>query len=395
MEGEQAAVKKRTLAHGTYDGSNTDCVAGDADIENVLLWPLSIKEANAVNNDLRIVDPEHTDWATSCWWLRSPGARGFSSAVVGGYGGVDDYGDVIDTYGVRPAFNLNLESVLFTSAAESGKSSGAEGANALKAQSDQTNNGNEWKVTVTDDAHSGFAVSNVTAAENGVSVTYTGAATGTNEYISAIITDKPITDSSAKITYYGRVKNCTSASDTVTINTAGKLGTGDTLYVFNEQYNGNKKTDYASALQEVTIPEPQPAEQTITVTVKQAANPLKISAKTASVKYNKLKKKNQTLAVTKVINFKKKISDKRTYTLSSAKKGSKSFKKYFAINKTTGKVTVKKGLAKGTYKVAVKVKAKGNANYKASAWKSVTFKVRVKLSATYTKTILIIRPVMS
>ena len=192
-----------------------------------------------------------------------------------------------------------------------------------------------------------------------MSVTYTGAATGTNEYISAIITDKPITDSSAKITYYGRVKNCTSASDTV------------------------------------TIPEPQPAEQTITVTVKQAANPLKISAKTASAKYNKLKKKNQTLAVTKVINFKRKISDKKTYTLSSAKKGSKSFKKYFAINKTTGKVTVKKGLAKGTYKVAVKVKAKGNANYKASAWKSVTFKVRVKLSATYTETILIIRPVMS
>jgi len=70
-EGEHAAVKKRIIAHGTYDGSNTDCVAGDADIENVLLWPLSTKEANAVNNDLRIVDPEHTDWATSCWWLRS------------------------------------------------------------------------------------------------------------------------------------------------------------------------------------------------------------------------------------------------------------------------------------------------------------------------------------
>ena len=41
------------------------------------------------------------------------------------------------------------------------------------------------------------------------------------------------------------------------------------------------------------------------------------------------------------------INDKKTYTLSSAKKGSKSFKKYFRINKTTGKETVKKGLKKG------------------------------------------------
>ena len=40
------------------------------------------------------------------------------------------------------------------------------------------------------------------------------------------------------------------------------------------------------------------------------------------------------------------------------------------------KVTVKKGLKKGTYKV--KVMAKGSANYKTSAWKTVTFKIRVR-----------------
>ena len=38
---------------------------------------------------------------------------------------------------------------------------------------------------------------------------------------------------------------------------------------------------------------------------------------------------------------------------------------------------MKKGLKKGTYKVKVKVKAAGNANYKASAWKTVTFKIKV------------------
>ena len=79
-----------------------------------------------------------------------------------------------------------------------------------------------------------------------------------------------------------------------------------------------------------------------------------------------------------MINFKKEVKDKKNYTLSSAKKGSKSFKKYFKVNKTTGKVTVKKGLKKGDYKVKVKVKAKGNKNYKASGQKPVTFTVQVK-----------------
>ena len=75
--------------------------------------------------------------------------------------------------------------------------------------------------------------------------------------------------------------------------------------------------------------------------IKKAVNPLKISARTAKVKYKKLKKKAQTLAVTKVIKFTKDAKDKKSYTLSSAKKGKKSFKKYFKINKKTGKLTVK------------------------------------------------------
>jgi hypothetical protein len=113
-------------------------------------------------------------------------------------------------------------------------------------------------------------------------------------------------------------------------------------------------------------------------TIDKKANPLKIIPETASVMYSKLKKKTQTLAVTKVMKFTKDAKDKKTYTLVSAKKGSNSFKKYFKINKTTGEVTVKKGLKKGIYKVKVKVKAAGNANYKASGTKTVTFTVNVK-----------------
>ena len=39
---ENAAVKKRTLTSGSYDGENTDCVAG-GQVDNAVFWPLSAK----------------------------------------------------------------------------------------------------------------------------------------------------------------------------------------------------------------------------------------------------------------------------------------------------------------------------------------------------------------
>ena len=115
----------------------------------------------------------------------------------------------------------------------------------------------------------------------------------------------------------------------------------------------------------------------ISIKVTKGNNPLKVTAKTAKVKYSKLKKKAQTIKRAKLITVSKKQGTLK-YKLVSVKKGNKSFKKYFKINAKTGNVTVKKGLKKGTYKVKVQVKSVGNANYKPSSWKSVTSKVRVK-----------------
>ena len=111
--------------------------------------------------------------------------------------------------------------------------------------------------------------------------------------------------------------------------------------------------------------------KTLKFTINKAANPLSIKAKTATIKFSKVKKKAQTLKVSKVIKVVKKGQGAVTYA-------KKSGNKKITINKKTGKVTVKKGLKKGTYKVKVNVKAKGNANYKASKWKTVTFKIIVK-----------------
>ena len=95
-----------------------------------------------------------------------------------------------------------------------------------------------------------------------------------------------------------------------------------------------------------------------------------VGVKKAKVKYKKLRKKNQTIAPSKLF----KISPKDQKALFVKVKG----KKKITINKYTGKVTVKKKLKKGTYKVKVKVLAAGNENFKASDWKTVTIKIKVK-----------------
>ena len=111
--------------------------------------------------------------------------------------------------------------------------------------------------------------------------------------------------------------------------------------------------------------------------IKKAANPMKLKAKTATVKRSKVKKKAQAIKRAKAFTVSK-AKGKLFYTLVAAKKGKKSFKTKFKINTKTGNVTVKKDTKKGTYKVKVKVKAAGNSSYKASAWKNVTFTVKVK-----------------
>ena len=112
--------------------------------------------------------------------------------------------------------------------------------------------------------------------------------------------------------------------------------------------------------------------------IKKASNPLKVKGKKVSLKYSALKKKNQTVKASAAFRFVKKGQGKLKYSLASAKKGSKSFTKKFAVDAKSGKMTVKKKLAKGTYKVTVKVKAAGNADYKKSAAKKVTVSVTVK-----------------
>ena len=251
---ENAVVKKRTLTSGSYDGENTDCVAG-GQVDNAVFWPLSTAEVFAVNDDLRIVDKEHPSWSSSYWWLRSPGSNKYHVACVDSDGSVQYSGYTIRIYrtrAVRPAFNLNLNSVLFASAAVGVKPDG--GLTEVSKYS-----GNEWKLTLLDSRRN-FAVTEKTvsaAPDDTVTLNYKGATTGKNEYISVILAD----NNGAQ--YYGRVAQPTAKSGTVEIKIPSDIAPGDyTMKVFSEQYNGDCKTDLASAFADVTLTvESQPDEQ--------------------------------------------------------------------------------------------------------------------------------------
>ena len=253
---ENAAVKKRTLTSESYDGENTDCVAG-GQVDNAVFWPLSAKEAIAVNNDLRALDPAHPNWVTSSWWLRSPGSKTFYVAIVSSDGSVQYSGASIRKKNnhrtVRPAFNLNLNSVLFASAAVGGKPDG--GLTPISEYS-----GNEWKLTLRDSSRSFSVTSNktVTAAPGGtVEITYTGTETGGNEYVSVLLCD-----SNDNVLYYGKIAQ-NSASGTASIAIPGDLAPGSyNLKVFSEQCNGDYNTDYASNFTDIALTvENQPDEQ--------------------------------------------------------------------------------------------------------------------------------------
>lgn len=191
--------------------------------------------------------------AYASWWLRSLDTRGVN--LIGavnttgavGRDGVHEY-----TYGVRPALNLNPASVLFTSAAVGGKTSGSDKADgtteifANKNFADITDN-DGYKLTLLDENRSNFTARLESLSNGTARVAYSGASTGTNEYISLIIKNGDI------VKYYGRVaavSNEALASGKVEFTLPSDFSTanGDVLCVFNEQYNGDKKTDYASNL---------------------------------------------------------------------------------------------------------------------------------------------------
>ena len=258
---EQAAIAQTTVVNDPNTDYDTD--GGNNTTDRIFL--LSIEEADNhsyfprysssrfstntayVAGGGKLGSGGENNW----WWLRSPGFNNKMAASIDEEGGDLYEGNPVNdkSFAVRPAFNLNLSSVLFTSAATGGKPDG--GLTAVDAYA-----GNEWKLTLLDSDRN-FTVSDESWNENTLTFSYSNAQTGTNEYISAII------EENGAITYYGRILQLsdapTGASGTASLSLPDGVALSETaeLYVFNEQYNGDYKTDYASPLQSIS---PAPAQ---------------------------------------------------------------------------------------------------------------------------------------
>jgi len=193
-----------------------------------------------------------------------------------------------------------------------------------------------------------------------VTITGKGDYTGKTNASYSIVPATVKVPAGRTLTYNGKTQTGAAAGANYTVTGNKALNAGSYKAVFSLKDKANYTwTDGATG------------NKTVKWTISKAANPLMVKAKTAAVKYSAVKKKAQTLAVSKVIAFTKKGQGTMTYT-----KASGSAK--ITINKTTGKVTLKKGIKKDTYKVKIKVKAAGNANYKASAVKTVSVTIKVK-----------------
>ncbi|WP_081667493.1 fibronectin type III domain-containing protein [Butyrivibrio sp. MB2005] len=265
------------------------------------------------------------------WWLRSPGYNGIYAAFVyGGSGDVDGTGDsVTGTFGVRPALQLNLSSVIFES-----------GSKTFLLKHSVTLTGGANATT------SGGATSQTGLTGAMTTVTYT-ANTG---YYFAEFTD---------ITNNGITAKRTSS----TVVTVSGTPTADAAITVP---NAVEKTDPSSSgtISE-TSDNPQP-EITENIDNKQ---------KTTSLKKPKAGKKSFTLTWNKVT-----AKGIKGYEIQYST--NKSFKedatKTVSINKTkTTSKTIKKLKSKTKYYVRIRTFTKKNGEKVYSKW-SKTKNVKVK-----------------
>ncbi len=181
----------------------------------------------------------------SSWWLRS-GIEGDETKGVT----VDRSGKLtgqpisenstMTEAGVAPAMYLNLENILFTTPADQAKPGSFKKITNVSGV-------NNWKLTL---QLSGTANGSLSGGTNtytrgdNIAISHKSAATvlGGATQMSAVLMD-----SAGKPVYYGKINDSTGSVSNVTLPTDLPAG-NYTIYVFAEDVNENKVTDYASEL---------------------------------------------------------------------------------------------------------------------------------------------------
>jgi hypothetical protein len=208
---------------------------------NQYLWPLSEMEYINIHG----VIPVDT---TGCagWWLRSEVGWGVDIIDYINTINLDKYSNV--NY-IRPACILDLSSIFLISSDVGGKSNttGAKLSEPVPAAG-------TLKFTFLNPTQHLSLKTNSISGWGGdtVSIGYSGATTGANQYVSAMIMDE-----NGKLIYYGRLKSVPNAADSEgTVQVTLPLdfdSSRDKLKLFSEQVNGDHLSDFASSAITVSV----------------------------------------------------------------------------------------------------------------------------------------------
>ena len=243
---EESAIKARNLTVDEFRISTpySDGVSGTT-VYSQYLWPLSTNEAYILDDTLRKSD--------STYWLRSPGHFDYEAAFVLYDGRLKPNGEIAsaNSYGIRPACKIDYSKIAMVSAATNGKPNAAKGEFAKIGEF----KGNEWKLTIKDGRRAGFSAARTTtgsvAAGQLVSIQFSGAKLLTssgNERVSVVLLDSRMLP-----VYYG----CLAEREdhgTSSIRLPVDLPSGTyQMKVFSELCSGNKLTDYASNIVNISI----------------------------------------------------------------------------------------------------------------------------------------------
>jgi hypothetical protein len=243
---EYALIHARTLQAG--DDINYPITGGD--VTGQKLWPLSYDECVTIGNTaVRLYGAD--------WWLRSPiGTAMQPFAVLIHYApgptfavetlGSAGFGGYV-TVSVRPAFNLDLSKVLFTSAAAGGKAVTPGDLEAAAAPASTI------KFTMQDTGVApGFKASYGGISGSTATIKYSGAAAGANKAVSAVVVSGGALGSGGVVEYYGQLVTGASigGAGSVTLTLPYPLADfeNDTykLYAFEEEIHNDNFTDFAT-----------------------------------------------------------------------------------------------------------------------------------------------------
>ncbi len=247
--------EKAYILNSNYDNLSNDKIflLSEAELYNKKYFTTD-RQWRAQNTDYTKASLSNGAADAEGWWLRSVNTNGWTGYITG-----SDIGSSImynNKYvnikvPVRPAFNLNSASILFTSAAKGGKTKMASGLLENAAYS-----GAIYKLTMKDSSRK-FTIKqhnetiNVIDTAESIELNYSKAQTGDNEFISAMIVKNN------EVLYYGQLAEVTAASGKVKFTIPSDIEGGVyELRLFNEQINGtngNYATDFSSDFETVTL----------------------------------------------------------------------------------------------------------------------------------------------